>query len=86
MQTIDLSELESGGHFTIREIQLSHVKECSQVNLQWIFKTNNLEIARLLVERILTISVVVMNGELCLGVGFLIRIEPPKWVIQDYIP
>jgi hypothetical protein len=85
MQTIDLLELESGGHFAIREIQLAHIKECSRINLQWIFKTNNLEIARLLAERILTISVVVMNGELCVGVGFLIRIESPKWVIQDYI-
>ena len=28
MQTIDLSELESGGHSAIREIQLAHIKEC----------------------------------------------------------
>jgi hypothetical protein len=85
MQTIDLSELESGGHSAIREIQLAHIKECSQVNLQWIFKTNNLEVARLLSERILTLAVIVMNGELCVGVGFLIKIESPRWKIQNYI-
>lgn len=56
MQTISLSELESGGHSAIREIQLAYIKEYSQVNLQWIFKTNDLEVARLLAEKILMLS------------------------------
>jgi hypothetical protein len=73
MQTINLSGFESVEHYGIREIQLAHIKECSQVSLQWIFKIDNLNITRLLARKIITVPIIVMNGELCLGIAFLVQ-------------
>jgi hypothetical protein len=86
METLHLSELESANYCATREMQLAHLKECPQVNLQWLFKTDNIEVARALTRKILTIPIIVMNGELCVGVGFLIKIEPASWKILNYIP
>jgi hypothetical protein len=83
---IDIDELDSPERYAVREMQLAHIRECHNVQLQWIFKTSNLEIARVLASRICTVAVIVMNGELCVGVGFLIGIEPASWKIYGHLP
>jgi hypothetical protein len=87
MRTIDLWELGSTGRGGIvRELQLVDIKNCQRVQLHWLFTTNNIEIARSLAKHMFMLSVVVMNGELCMGVGFLMRIEPATCIFYGYIP
>ncbi len=86
MRMIDTSELESPERYAVREMQLANIRECHRVQLQWIFKTSNLEIARVLASRVCTPVIIVMNGELCVGVGLLIGIEPARWKIYSHLP
>ncbi|MFM2432628.1 MAG: hypothetical protein RLZZ511_3842 [Cyanobacteriota bacterium] len=87
MRTIDLWELGSTGKSgRVHELQLAGIKDCQRVKLHWLFKTNNIEIARSLAKSICIPSIIVMNGESCMGVGFLLGIEPASWKIYGYIP
>jgi hypothetical protein len=84
LEALPLSDLKTVGHFAVRQMQLAHIKECSCTTIQWLFKTHNLEVAQALAQRIHSLPVIVFNGELCLGIVLLVRIERPVWKVVNY--